>query len=121
MYRGDIRVVDAGCGPGFPQETAPGSFVTDELRTNDLQSHRATEVGIHGLVGYPHASMPQLQGLSVLVSKNLVMLKTKLRRAIRIGIGLRPESLLQGANWAVRAVVRQLRTAHRAGSFALDC
>src|ERR1700741_2478839 len=60
MDRGDTRMVDAGCGPRFPQETAPGSFVTDELRANDLQSHRATEVGIDGLVGYPHASMPQL-------------------------------------------------------------
>src|ERR1700751_3108951 len=107
MDRRDIRMVDARRRPRFPQETAPGSFVTDELRANDLQSHRATEVGIDGLVGYPHASMPQLKRLSVLVSKNLVMLKTKLRRAIRIGIGLRPESLLQGANWAVRAVVRQ--------------
>jgi hypothetical protein len=26
MDRGDIRMVDAGCGPGFPLETAPGRF-----------------------------------------------------------------------------------------------
>ena len=49
------------------------------------------------------------------------MLKTEFRRAIRIGIGLRPESLLQGAHWAECAVVRQQRTTNRASSFALDC
>ena len=99
-------MADAGRNPGFSQETAPGSFVTEELCTNDLQSHRAPEVGIDGFVGYAHAAMPKFERLSVLISKNLIMLKTKLRRASRNGTGLRRESLLQGANGAVRTVVR---------------
>src|ERR1700756_2717284 len=104
MYRGDIGMLNAGRGPGFSEKTAPGRFVTEQLRTNDLQSHRAPEVGIDGLIGYSHAAMPQFKRFSVLVSKDLVMLKTKLGTAIRNRIGLRSEGLLQGANWAVRAV-----------------
>jgi hypothetical protein len=121
MDRGDVRMVDAGRGPGFSQETAPRSFVTDELRTNDLQSNRAPEVSIDRLIGYSHAAMPELQRFSVLISENLVMLETKLTRGIGNRIALGFDNAAQSTNWAVFAVVRQLRTAHRAGSFALDC
>jgi hypothetical protein len=121
MDRGDIGMVDAGCGPGFPQETAPGRFVTEELCTNDLQSHRAPEVGIDGFIGYSHASMPQFQGLSVLISRNLVMLKAELGRGIRNRVALGLASTAQGANGAVETVVRQQRTTHRAGSFGRGC
>jgi hypothetical protein len=121
MYRGNIRMVDARCGPGFSQETAPGSFITDELRSNDLESHRTAEMGIDRLVGYSHAAMAELQRLSVLISQNLVMLETKLGRGIRNRIALGFESPAQGANWAECAVVRQQRSAHRAGSFGRGC
>src|SRR5215469_7381830 len=84
----DVRMVDAGCGPGFPQKTAPGALVTDELRTNDLQGHRGPEVGIDRLIGYSHAAMPELQRLSVLISENLVMLKTEFGRGVRNRIAL---------------------------------
>jgi hypothetical protein len=57
--------------------------VTDELCADDLQSHWAPEIGIDGFVGYSHAAMPELEPLSVFVSKNLVMLKTELGRSIR--------------------------------------
>ena len=52
MDRGDIGMTDAGGRPGFPQETAPGRFVTEELCINDLEGHRTPEVGIDGFVGY---------------------------------------------------------------------
>ena len=77
--------------------------------------------GIDGFIGYSHAAMPELQRLSVLVSQNLVMLKTKLGRNIRDGIALGFENAAQGANWAVWTVVRQLRTTHQAGSFGRGC
>ena len=114
-------MVDAGGGPGFSKKTAPGRCVTEELCTNDLQSHRAPEVGIDGFVGYSHAAMPELQGLSVLISQNLVMLKTKLGTGGQDRITLGFDNPPQGANGAVCAALRQQRTAHRAGSFGRGC
>jgi len=89
MHRGYIGMADAGCGPGFSEETAPGGFVTDELCTNDLESHRAPEVGIHGFVGDSHAAASELHRLSVFVFEDLVVLKTELRRngQNRLGLG----------------------------------
>src|SRR5258707_9812426 len=98
MYRGNIWMAAAGRGSGFPQKTAPGRFVTDELCTNDLESHRAPEVGINGFVGYSHATASELHRCSVLISKNLVVIKTKLRRNLRKRLGLRRDSSPQRAN-----------------------
>jgi hypothetical protein len=70
-----------GYRPLAPQ-TVPGRFVTDELRADDFESHWAPEVGIDRLVGDSHAAMPELQRLSVLTVKDVVMLETKLRRGI---------------------------------------
>src|ERR1700746_3079327 len=106
MYRGHIGMADAGCCSGFPQETAPGRFVPDELCANDLESHRAPEVGVNGFVGYSHTAMPELKRFSVLVSENLVVLEAELGRGIRNRIALGFDGASQGANWAVIAVVR---------------
>jgi hypothetical protein len=100
-------MVDARCCPRFSEETAPGRFVTDELRTNDLESHWAPKVGIDGFIGYSHAAMTQFQGFSVFVSKNLVMLKAELGGGGRDRITLGFENAMEGANWAVGTVVRQ--------------
>jgi hypothetical protein len=78
-----IRMADAGCGSGFPQEAAPGRFVPDELRTNDLESNWAPEVSIDGFVGDSHATASELHGCSIFVFENLIVLKTELRRSIR--------------------------------------
>jgi len=83
MDGGDIGMVDAGRGPGFSKKTAPGRFVTEELPIDDLESHRAPEVGINRFIGNSHAAMPELEWPSVLVSKNVVMLETKFGRGIR--------------------------------------
>jgi hypothetical protein len=80
MYRGYIGMADAGCCSGFPQETAPGRFITDELCANDLESHGASELGINGFVGYSHATAPELHRCSIFIFENLVVLKTELRR-----------------------------------------
>jgi hypothetical protein len=99
-------MTNTGRSSGFPHETAPGRFVPDELCTNDLESHRAPEVGINGFVGYSHAAASELQRLFVLISKNLVVIKTKLGRGIRNRIALGFEWPAQGANRAVGTVVR---------------
>jgi hypothetical protein len=113
MDRGDVWMMDACRGPGFPQETAPGRFVTEELCIDNLQGHRAAEVRVDGFVGYSHAAMPEFQRLAVLISQNLVMLKAEFRRDIRGRIALGFASTAQGTNWAVCAVVRQYRTPSR--------
>ena len=58
-------------------------------------------------VSHAHPAVPEFKRFTLRILENRVMLKTKLGSTIRIGISLRPESLLQGANWAVCAVVRQ--------------
>ena len=50
---------DPGLVAHVPEEH-PGRLVPDELRTNNLQSHWAPEVGIDRFVGYSHAAMPEL-------------------------------------------------------------
>ncbi len=79
-YGSHIGMTNTGRGPGFPQETASGCFVTDELCRDDLESHRAPEVGINGFVGYSHATTTELLRCSIFVFENLVVLKTELRR-----------------------------------------
>ena len=83
MDRGDIGMADAGCSPGFSKKTAPGRFVTDELSTNDLESHRAPQVGINGFVGYSHSTVAELHRRSIFVFENLIVIKTKLGRILR--------------------------------------
>src|ERR1700747_508609 len=96
MHRGYIRMMDAGCGSGFPQETETGSGVANELRIDNLQSDWAPEVGIDGFVGYSHAAMAKLQRLSVLISKNLVVFKAELGRGGQARITLGFENSAQG-------------------------
>jgi hypothetical protein len=76
--RGYIGMTNTGRGSGFPHETAPGRFIIDELCANDLESHRAPEMGINGFVGYSHATASELHRFSIFASKKLVVLKMEL-------------------------------------------
>src|ERR1700756_3835703 len=57
----------------------------------ELMILRATvhrRVGIDGFVGYAHATMSELERLSILISQNPVMSEMELGRDIRNGIAL---------------------------------
>src|ERR1700751_4462451 len=97
----------AGCSPSLSHKAPTGRLIADEPSANNLQRDCTSQIDVESLVSHPHSTAPQFKRLSFCILENRVMLKTKFRRTVRIGIGLRPESLLQGAHWAVCAIVRQ--------------
>src|ERR1700746_3811649 len=64
---------------------------------------------------------PSSIGVPSFAFENLVVLEEQFGRGIRDRITLGFGGAAQGANWAVRAIVCQHRTAHRAGSFGRGC
>src|ERR1700752_5227654 len=104
----------AGCSPCFSHKAPTGRLIADEPSANNLQRDCTSQIDVESLVSHPHSTAPQFKRLSFCILENRVMLEPKLRRDVcnRIALGL--DSPPQGANWAVSAVVRQQRTAHRA-------
>jgi hypothetical protein len=111
-------MTNTGRSSGFPHETAPGRFVPDELCTNDLESHRAPQVGIDRLVGYSHTAVSEFHRCAIFVFENLVVLKTELRRNLRKRLGLRRDSSPQRANRTEITVLAQCSAANLARAFA---
>ena len=110
---------DTGRSSSLSYKTRPSGLVAKELRVDDLEGGRTLQVHIKSFVRHSHRTAPELERFAFRILENRVVLKTKLRRAIRIGIGLRPKSLLKGANWAKFTDFRKQRTARRTGWFRI--
>jgi hypothetical protein len=112
-------VPDTGRSSSLSYKTRPSGLVAKEQRVDDLEGGRTLQAHIKSFVRHSHRTAPELERFAFRILENRVVLKTKLRRAIRIGIGLRPESLLKGANWAKFTGFRKQCPARRAGSFGI--
>src|SRR5437899_10414678 len=54
MNRADVRVIQGGSGPGLAPETVQALRVASEFVRQKLESDRALEPGVLGLVDYTH-------------------------------------------------------------------
>ena len=74
---------------------------------------------IKSLIRHAHRSAAELKRFTLPILENRVMLKTELGRGIRMGIGLRPKSLSQGAHWTGFTGFRKQRATRWAGAFGI--
>src|SRR5215469_5579281 len=83
--------------PGLTQKTKPCRFVTEISLTDDLQRHRAAEIGIECLVSDTHRTPSQLDRFAIFARHQFIVLKS-LRRLFRCRLDRFLERSLAGFN-----------------------
>src|SRR5580704_18388333 len=107
----------------------PCRFITEISFTDDLQSHRAVQINVEGLVSDAHCTATQLEWFPVFARHQLVVVKS-LRWLLRHRLECIPRRRLAGLNPASESLAknadrtefhssRKLSAAGRTGAFGL--
>src|ERR1700747_3657294 len=106
-HGGNIRVANARRRPGFAEKTKPCRFITEISFTDDLQSHRAVQINVEGLVSDAHCTATQLEVVKSVRWPLRHRLECIPRRRLT-GLNPASETLAKHAYWAEFHCFRKL-------------